>query len=60
MTWTSLNVMPFLEVKNLPRDKKIIAIVEDRREEEFLKVVKGNWKVFKEVDDHKIYLRNAD
>ena len=60
MSWTSLNVMPFLEVKNLPRDKKIIAVVEKKREEEFLKIVEGNWKVFKEVDNKKIYLRNAD
>ncbi len=60
MSWTSLNVMPFLEIKNLPRDKKIIAVVEDQREKEFLKIVKGNWKFYKQIDDKKIYLRNAD
>jgi len=57
MTWTALNVMPFIDFKNLPRDKKIIAVVEEKREKKFFELAKGDWKFYKQIDDKKIYLR---
>ena len=57
MAWTSLNVMPFMDIKNLPQDKKIIAVVEEKREKKFLELVEGDWKFYKQIDDKKIFLR---
>ena len=53
MSWTSRNLMPFMEVKDLPSDKKIIAIIDKDSDEEFF----ADWKMIKELNDYKIYVR---
>ena len=55
-SWTSLNVMPFMNEKDLPRDKKIIAVTDDSREKDLLKLPARNWKFIAEVDGSKIYI----
>jgi len=59
MTWTTLNVMPVMDTKDLPLDKKVIAVVEKFREEEFFKFVSGDWQLLEEVYDREIYLRKV-
>ena len=58
MTWTSLNVMPFMDIEKLPRDKKIIAVVEEKHNKKFFELAEGDWKFFKQIDKKKIYLRD--
>ena len=51
-SWTSLNVMPFMDIKDLPANKKIIAIIDDTKKNIFT-----DWKLFAVVRDKKIYIR---
>ena len=53
-SWTSLNVMPFMDIKNLPANKKIIAITDDTKNNIF-----SDWKLFATVRDKKIYIRDS-
>ena len=48
-----------MDIEYLPRDKKIIAVVEGKREKEFFKLVEGDWKFIQEVGGRKIYLREG-
>ena len=59
MNWKSLNVMPFIDFKDLPQDKKIIAVVENAREGEFFEFTKDNWQLIEELSKKKIYIRKA-
>lgn len=59
LSWTSLNVMPFLDTKDLPQDKKIIAVVEDKRADKFFALVPGDWQLVEKLSDKKIYLRKV-
>ena len=56
-SWTSLNVMPFMNVKNLPQDKKIIIFVDDEREKNLQNLSVGTWKFISEVGGGKIYVK---
>ncbi len=58
MSWTTLNVMPFLDFKNLPRDKKIVAIVDKEREEKFFELAGKNWRLVENFDEYKIVVRD--
>ena len=58
MKWTTTNVMPFLDFKNLPADKKIIAVVELKREEKFFNLIKGNWQLIEELPEYKIFVKD--
>ena len=60
MKWTTTNVMPFLDFKDLPNDKKIIAAVEIKQAEKFLNLAKGNWQLVAELPEYKIFVRNFD
>lgn len=57
MKWTTTNVMPFLDFKELPQGK-IIAVVEKKVELKFLDLAKGNWQLVKELPEYKIFSRN--
>lgn len=57
MSWTSLNVMPFMDIKNLPADKKIIAVIDPEREKIFFQLVQGRWRLIETFSGNKIYLR---
>ena len=56
MSWTSLNVMPFMHEKDLPKDKKIIAITDDLREKDLLKLPRKNWRLLAKLPKSKIYI----
>ncbi|MBR6012177.1 MAG: glycosyltransferase family 39 protein [Selenomonadaceae bacterium] len=55
MSWTSLNVMPFMNEKDLPQSKKIIAVTDDLREKDLLKIPR-NWRLIAELSGSKIYI----
>lgn len=57
MKWTTTNVMPFIDFRDLPADKKIIAVVEWGRVEKFLTLVTGKWEVVEELPNWKIFIR---
>ena len=59
MSWTSLNVMPFMSTEDLPSDKKIIAVVEKDRAGEFFELVTGHWQLVEELSSVKIYQRKV-
>lgn len=52
-SWTSLNVMPFMNIKNLPADKKIIAVTDDSKNHDLF----ADWKLFATVRKNKIYIK---
>lgn len=54
-TWTITNVMPMTTPEDLPQDKPIIAVVDEKSEEHFFKIAPGDWKVVAELPDGKIY-----
>ena len=56
-SWTSLNVMPFMDIKELPRDKKIIIWVDEEREKNLQKISVGTWKFIAEVHGKKIFVK---
>ena len=56
-SWTSLNVMPFMDIKELPRDKKIIIWVDEEREKNLQKISVGTWKFIAEVHGRKIFVQ---
>lgn len=56
MSWTSLNVMPFMNEKNLPLDKKIIILVDKEREKNLQELPVKNWRLIAEVPKSKIYI----
>ena len=56
MSWTSLNVMPFMHEKDLPLDKKIIILVDDEREKNFSQLPIKNWKLLAKLKNSKIYI----
>lgn len=57
MKWTATNVMPFMDVKDLPRDKNIIAVVSAERSDEFFELIGGNWKLIDRIGENVIYQR---
>lgn len=57
MKWTTTNVMPFIDFKDLPTDKKIIAVVENKLEQQFLNLSKGNWRIVAELPRYKVVVR---
>lgn len=57
MNWTTTNVMPFLDFKDLPTDKKIIAVVENKLDQQFLRLAKGNWRIVEELPRYKVVVR---
>ena len=56
-TWTSLKVMPFMNEKDLPQDKKIIILVDKEREKNLQNLSVGTWKFIAEVGNGKIYVK---
>lgn len=52
MSWTSLNVMPFISPEELP--KKVLAIVDIEKEEEFKTLTKRKWREIDEESGTKI------
>lgn len=56
-SWTSLNVMPFMNVKDLPQDKKIIILVDNEREKNLQSLSVGQWKFISEIYGGKIYVK---
>lgn len=44
MKWSTTNVMPFMDFKDLPQNKKVIAVVEKRVESKFLELTPQNWQ----------------
>ena len=57
MKWSTVNVMPFIDFKDLPAEK-VIAVVEIEAAEKFLTLAKGNWQTVAELPEYKIFLRN--
>ncbi|MBQ7705240.1 MAG: glycosyltransferase family 39 protein [Selenomonadaceae bacterium] len=57
MKWTTTNVMPFLDFKDLPAEK-VIAVVEKNFELKFLELAKGNWQLVAELPEYKIFIKN--
>lgn len=57
MKWSTVNVMPFIDFEDLPSNKKIIAVVETKLEEEFWKFVKGKWQLVAELPENKIFIK---
>lgn len=58
MSWTAVNVMPFMDFKDLPKDKKIIAVVTDKAAWKFFDLTQGSWQRVAELPDWKIYRRD--
>ncbi len=58
MTWTTLNVMPFMEISELPTDKKIIALVDTKRESDFFELTDKNWTLIEDLGRRKIFVRS--
>lgn len=56
MKWSTVNVMPFMDFKELPKEN-IIAVVENKIVAEFFELVKGNWEVVAELPEY-IILRD--
>ena len=50
MTWKSKNVMPFMTFEELPKDKKVVAIVSVAWERKFLDNTRENWKLVGAVE----------
>ena len=50
MTWTSKNVMPFMTFDELPKDKKILAVVNVAFERKFLDNTNGTWELVGEAE----------
>ena len=57
MSWTAVNVMPFMDFAELPADKKILAVVRKNVEGKFFKNVQGNWELVAEMAESKILRR---
>ena len=57
MKWSTVNVMPFMDFKDLPAEK-VIAVVEIESVGEFFKLAKGNWQTVAELPEYKIFIRN--
>lgn len=57
MSWSAVNVMPFMDFREMPVDKKIIAVVRNNVEGKFLERVSGEWEVVAELAGSKIYRR---
>jgi hypothetical protein len=57
MKWTTTNVMPFIDFKDLPMNKKIIAVVENNSMQKFSELAKGNWQLVEELPEYKIVAR---
>ena len=57
MKWSTVNVMPFMDFKELPAGK-IIAVVENKSVEDFFELAKGNWQPVAELPENKIFIRN--
>jgi hypothetical protein len=58
MKWSTTNVMPFMDFKDLPQNKKVIAVVEKRVESKFLELTPQNWQLISELPEYKIFSRN--
>lgn len=58
MKWTTTNVMPFIDFKDLPMNKKIIAVVENNSMQKFSEVAKGKWQLVEELPEYKIMARD--
>lgn len=58
MNWTSTNVMPFLPIEDLPSDKRILALVYKKKEEQFFEWIEASeWTRLKESGAFYIYER---
>ena len=58
LQWTTVNVMPFMDFKDLPADKKIVAVVDPVKASKFLGMVNGDWRLIDELADRMIFIRN--
>ena len=55
LKWSTVNVMPFMDFKELPAGK-VIAVVEKKLENKFLELTKGKWNTVAELSNDKIFL----
>lgn len=60
MNWNSKNVMPFLALEELPTDKTVYLMLDQRRYDSFDKDFRaGEWKLLKELHNTRVYVREA-
>lgn len=55
-SWTAVNVMPFISFSELIYHKKIIALIDNDRFDEFIQLTQRNWRILHEFDDYKIVI----
>lgn len=53
-SWTAVNVMPFISFSELKQHKKIIAMVDNAKLEEFFNLTKRDYQILAEFEDYKI------
>lgn len=60
MSWSSKNVMPFIALEELPRDKNIYLILDERKYGDFNSLFnEGEWKLAERLPKATIYYRTA-
>ncbi len=59
IAWNSLNVMPFMTFREMPKDRDMIVAVGREREELFAELAEGEWEMVRELPKTRIYIRRA-
>jgi len=59
LSWKSKNVMPFMAFEDVPTDKRMVAIVDEKGNQIFLDLTPGNWRLVKKLDNNlRIYVKD--
>ena len=59
-SWNAKNVMPFISFEELPEDRRVFLILNNRRFDSFEKDFKvDEWKLLGEFKAAKVYVREA-
>ena len=59
MKWSSTNVMPLIDIADLPWDRDVLALVDKKKTENFLRIAEGDWILLKDTERYHIYARKA-
>lgn len=60
-SWNAKNVMPFISFEELPSDRRVFLVLNNRRFDSFEKDFDvSKWKLLKSFDDARVYVREAE
>ena len=59
MKWSSTNVMPLIDIADLPWNRDVLALVDKKKTENFLRIAEGDWILLKDTERYHIYTRKA-